>query len=275
MEFQNTGLFPKSREELQGICSCLEQYVTQLKCDQKILTQAVDSICETDRGFMGTYTNNRWVYDLQTLSKNVSIEIQQCWLTGTMMFGVAADKLNHLWDTVPEEFKEVTEEILGDEWDFILDSTDFLVDTFSGELSWDTLDSFMKSVSEDNAEGSLIAYLFQLVVQPGGNMKTLMDGYDDNLKSASSAFAEGDIVQGLLDCGKAIGCGLGGIGYGVADGFTELAGEVAEDFLKLTTLPLRMGRHFIPGESGEIIDYIGDKTKEGIDGIRDFFRDLL
>lgn len=285
--FSGLSMFPNTQGELRAVLDTLEGKSETIDLLVAALSNGMQKIEEADAEFKHDLVAETSSEKLGEIITRVlygatignSSLLGAYWLYSSFSSNKNIDKINKTWDESPDEFKEVLKNVLKkryeDDGGVAYSSIDLFLDVKSGECDWDTLETFLKVVKVDKTKASAVVKTLEMVYAPEGTMKSLMVESDTYQDEAVDAFIDGEIGEGLLLCGKSIGSGLGAIGYGVGEVFTELASDAVEDVLDNVTLPVRFVRHFIPGKAGEAIYNFGDKLDAGVDKIADWFSNLL
>lgn len=285
--FSGMSMFPNTQGELRSVLSTLEKKKETIDALVTALSDGTQKIEDADAGFKHDLVAET---PSEKLGKIIERVLYSATIGNTSIFGAywlysyfssneTVDKINETWDDIPSEFKDVgkkvLKEIAGDNGKAIYSAIDLTLDVISGECEWDTLETFLKTVEVDGTKASAVVKTLQMIYAPEGTMKDLMDGMYTYQDEAVEAFLDGEIGEGLWLCAKSIGSGLGSIGYGVGEVFTELASDAVDDVLDVVTLPVRLVRHFIPGKTGEVVYNFGDELDAGVDKITDWISDLL
>lgn len=281
--FSGMSMFPNTQGELRSVLSTLEKKKETIDALVTALSNGTQKIEDADAGFKHDLVAET---PSKKLGKIIERVLYSATIGNTSIFGAywlysyfssneTVDNINEFWDEIPSEFRDAFKEIAGDKGKSIYSAIDLTLDVISGECDWDTLETFLKTVEVDGTKASAVVKTLQMIYAPKGTMKDLMDGMYTYQDEAVDAFLDGDIGEGLWLCAKSIGSGLGSIGYGVGEVFTELASDAVDDVLDVVTLPVRFVRHFIPGKAGEAIYNFGDELDAGVDKITGWISDLL
>lgn len=281
--FSGLSMFPNTQGELSSVLSTLEKKKETIDALVTELSSGTQKIEDADAGFKHDLVAETPSEKLGNILErvlygatigNTSI-FGAYWLYSYFSTNETVDSVNEFWDEIPSEFRDAFKEITGDKGKTIYSAIDLTLDVISGECDWDTLETFLKTAEVDGTKSSAVVKTLQMIYALEGTMKELMDGMYTYQDEAVEAFLDGEIGEGLWLCAKSIGSGLGSIGYGVGEVFTELASDAIDDVLDAVTLPVRFVRHFIPGKAGEAIYHFGDELDAGVDKITDWISDLL
>ena len=194
------------------------------------------------------------------------------WNDFTYGYGVVKDKYNNLDDSEKKAIKKVSEAVLGEDVNNAVEIADDIV---TGDVSWDTAEKALKAMEVESTTVNVIIKTCETVINPTGNMKTLMDGKDLYMDQAVEKISNGDIAGGLSDLGNSAACGLSAIAYGVGEVSTELVAGGIESISKKVTAPLEAVSKIIPGKAGETVKNVASGIKTVTGAVSGFLKKLL
>ncbi len=194
------------------------------------------------------------------------------WNDFTYGYGVVKDKYNNLDDSEKKAIKKISEAVLGEDVNNAVEIADDIV---TGDVSWDTAEKALEAMKVESTTVNVIIKTCETVINPTGNMKTLMDGKDLYMDQAVKKLSNGDIAGGLSDLGNSAACGLSAIAYGVGEVSTELVAEAVDGVAKKITAPLDKVSKIIPGKAGNAVKSITSGIKTVTGAVSGFLKKLL
>ena len=194
------------------------------------------------------------------------------WNDFTYGYGIVKDKYDNLDDQEKKTIKNICEAVLGEE---VYSAAEIAEDIVTGDVSWDTAEKALKAMEVESTTVNVIIKTCETVINPTGNMKTLMDGKDLYMDQAVEKISNGDIAGGLSDLGNSAACGLSAIAYGVGEVSTELVAGGIESISKKVTAPLEAVSKIIPGKAGETVKNVASGIKTVTGAVSGFLKKLL
>ena len=164
--------------------------------------------------------------------------------------GESVKYLEKEYAKLPKYVRDFIEEMAGNDMQAALKITGDIV---KGEISLDTLSSYLGAIEMDSMEASAVVKTVDKILNQKGNLGELMRGADYFKDRAWDCAGEGDWGNALKYFGAECGVGLFTLAYGPLDIMTDIIGDMAGSSADKAASTLNLLGNIVPGEGGYVL----------------------
>ena len=202
--------------------------------------------------------------DLATMTWN---QVKEAWNETGNIFELTEEQYNALPDWAKESVERAFPEGIA--------VVQIANDVLNGDLSIDTLESFLKGIGASSPEVTAVTSIVEHVLDEDGFVQEMDHYYNGFIERAAQCAVNGDIKGAAENLGMSLVAGGAAMMDTLAEGTTEVVGSLFDRIGHTASAVMKLAGGVIPGEAGAGISWFSDIYNDATDTVVNWFRNLF